>query len=74
MMRPKTRFIIRNPEKCVHCNLCVQVCQQVQGLGAIDDIRAELPPPELDDDGNAPEQLAVKTFKDINLTESECAS
>ena len=75
MMRPKTKYIIRHPERCVHCNLCVQVCQQVQGLGAIEDIRREAPPPERNDDGSEGEPTeTITTFQDIPLSESECVS
>ena len=29
-------FIIRNPEKCILCGLCIRVCDQVMDVGAID--------------------------------------
>ena len=30
-----SRAIVRDPEKCVLCRRCVRVCQEVQGIGAI---------------------------------------
>ncbi len=30
-----SRAIVRDPEKCVLCRRCVRVCQEVQGVGAI---------------------------------------
>ena len=30
-----SRVIIRDPEKCVLCRRCVRVCQEIQGVGAI---------------------------------------
>ena len=29
-------FIIRNPEKCILCGLCIRVCDQVMDVGALD--------------------------------------
>jgi iron-only hydrogenase group A len=30
-----SRAVVRDPEKCVLCRRCVRVCQEVQGIGAI---------------------------------------
>jgi len=29
-------YIIRNPEKCILCGLCIRVCEQVMDVGALD--------------------------------------
>mmetsp|Transcript_4549 Transcript_4549/g.15129 ORF Transcript_4549/g.15129 Transcript_4549/m.15129 type:complete len:1193 (+) Transcript_4549:56-3634(+) len=59
-VHPRTRYVIREPEKCNHCNLCVEMCRTVQGVGAVADIRG-------DDD-------KVTTFHGTPLTQSECVT
>eukprot|EP00760_Papus_ankaliazontas_P027279 PhM_4_TR3251/c0_g1_i1/m.74594 len=66
-LNPATKFIIRKPELCIHCNLCVDMCKIVQGVGAIGDMRKEL-------HGDNEAQMSVGTFHNCPLTESECVS
>jgi formate dehydrogenase alpha subunit len=54
-------FFIRDPNKCVLCGRCVQTCQQLQGIGAIDFMSR----------GYA---TAVGTFSDLPLVDSPCQS
>ena len=35
--------IIRDPEKCILCGRCVRICEEIQGIGAIDFRRPRLP-------------------------------
>ena len=51
--------IERDPDKCILCRRCVQVCQEVQGVGCLDIIKR---------DG----QVIVSTFMDKPLGESIC--
>jgi formate dehydrogenase (NADP+) alpha subunit len=54
-------FFIRDPNKCVLCGRCVQTCQKLQGVGAIDFMSR----------GYA---TAVGTFGDVSLVDSPCQS
>ncbi len=29
-------FILRDPNKCILCGVCVRVCDEVMGVGALD--------------------------------------
>jgi iron-only hydrogenase group A len=51
--------IVRDPDKCILCRRCVQVCQDVQGVGCLDVIKH---------DG----QAVVSTFLDLPLGQSVC--
>jgi NADP-reducing hydrogenase subunit HndD len=62
-------YVISHPDKCVHCGLCVQMCQQIQGLGAIADMRKPHKPPK-----NPDEAGGVGNFHNSSLFLSECVS
>ena len=61
-VRPRTRYVIRDPSLCNHCNLCVEMCRTVQGVGAVADVR-----------GNGVVN-EVTTFHGTPLTQSECVT
>ena len=54
-------FIIRNPEKCILCGLCIRVCDQVMDVGA------------LDFDGRGFDTMVKPAF-DQPLAETDCQS
>lgn len=62
-LRKKSKYVLRRPELCTHCGLCVSMCQQVQGVSAIADVR--LP---------SGEGSIVEAFHNANLAESECVA
>ena len=53
--------IIRNPEKCILCGLCIRVCEQVMDVGAIDF------------DGRGFDTMVKPAF-DMPLGETDCQS
>ena len=57
------RYIIRRPELCTHCGLCVQMCQSMQGVGAIADMRT-----------TEEHHGGVATFHGCNMPASECVT
>eukprot|EP00672_Neobodo_designis_P007904 CAMPEP_0174867010 /NCGR_PEP_ID=MMETSP1114-20130205/63179_1 /TAXON_ID=312471 /ORGANISM="Neobodo designis, Strain CCAP 1951/1" /LENGTH=1234 /DNA_ID=CAMNT_0016102187 /DNA_START=152 /DNA_END=3852 /DNA_ORIENTATION=+ len=58
------RYIERVPELCVHCQLCVSMCCEMQGVGAVSDVR------EHARHGHG----VVKPFRGCPLTSTECIS
>eukprot|EP00756_Hemistasia_phaeocysticola_P010098 Hpha_TRINITY_DN14992_c0_g1::TRINITY_DN14992_c0_g1_i1::g.144898::m.144898 len=62
-LRKKSKYVLRHPEKCTHCGLCSAMCQQVQGVGAIADVRQP-----------TGEGSIVEAFHNANLPDSECVS
>ncbi|KAJ8598396.1 hypothetical protein CTAYLR_003007 [Chrysophaeum taylorii] len=66
-VHPRTRYVIRQPELCNHCNLCVQMCRGVQGVAAIGELR----------DGGTDAELSateVKGFHGTPLPQTECVN
>ena len=63
------KYVISHPDKCVHCGLCVQMCAQIQGLGAIAEMRKPHRKPSLGEEAGG-----VHAFHDTSLFLSECVS
>lgn len=54
-------FFVRDPDKCILCGRCVQTCQELQGVGAVDFLgRGDL--------------TIVDTFGHVPLADSPCES
>lgn len=68
------KYIIRHPELCTHCGLCVQMCQHVQGVGAIADVRGHDVEKDLaTNEEVAQQQGEIGSFgKSVPLTATEC--
>uniref|UniRef100_A0A7S3NHS2 4Fe-4S ferredoxin-type domain-containing protein n=1 Tax=Aureoumbra lagunensis TaxID=44058 RepID=A0A7S3NHS2_9STRA len=66
-VHPRTPYVIRQPELCNHCNLCVEMCKSVQGVGAIGEIR------EIGDESSL-SATEVKAFHGAPLPTTECVN
>jgi NADP-reducing hydrogenase subunit HndD len=64
-LKTSSKYIRRRPELCTNCNLCVQMCQDTQGVTAIAPVRCY----GLEEGSS---QLQIRTFHDVHLQETEC--
>ncbi|MBC8525847.1 MAG: FAD-dependent oxidoreductase, partial [Candidatus Cloacimonetes bacterium] len=46
-------FILRDPNKCIKCGICVQTCFEIQGVGALGDIHQDFGAPVSPDFGKS---------------------
>jgi NADP-reducing hydrogenase subunit HndD len=74
------RYVMAHPDKCVHCGLCVRMCSEIQGLGAIADMRKHVSEGEGEDrlkeehSAEGAEAAGVGTFKNTAPFLTECVS
>eukprot|EP00759_Apiculatamorpha_spiralis_P056875 PhF_6_TR8318/c1_g1_i1/m.12925 len=64
-LKTTSKYIRRRPELCTNCNLCVQTCQDIQGVSAIGSVRHN---------DHRGVQNSIRSFHNVTLPESECIS